>query len=103
MMEFFRGWRRKVGVCTLVVACLATAGWVRSLSVRDEFTISNGKDFVHRLMSFDEMLFWSHDRQYWHPSSWNAIHSSNLLSNNGVRLWGDVTQPKYFGTWGDLI
>jgi hypothetical protein len=30
MKEFFRGWRRKVGVVTLVMACLLMCGWVRS-------------------------------------------------------------------------
>ena len=31
MMEFFRGWRRKVGVVTLAMACVFMVGWVRSL------------------------------------------------------------------------
>lgn len=30
MGEFFRAWRRKIGVVTLVVALASTAGWVRS-------------------------------------------------------------------------
>ena len=30
MREFFRGWRRKFGVVTLVMACVLTAGWLRS-------------------------------------------------------------------------
>lgn len=30
MREFFRPWRRKIGVCTLGIACLFAAGWVRS-------------------------------------------------------------------------
>src|SRR4051812_18429979 len=32
MQEFFRGWRRKLGVVTLVIACILAAGWGRSLS-----------------------------------------------------------------------
>jgi len=30
MGEFFKGWRRKTGVVTLVMACVFTGGWVRS-------------------------------------------------------------------------
>ena len=30
MREFFRGWRRKVGCATLVMACVAGAAWSRS-------------------------------------------------------------------------
>ena len=30
MSDYFRGWRRKVGVMTLVMACLFMVGWFRS-------------------------------------------------------------------------
>ena len=30
MREFFKPWRRKIGVVTLVMACVLMAGWVRS-------------------------------------------------------------------------
>ena len=32
-------WRRKIGVCTLVLACVLTAGWVRSVGIVDQCTI----------------------------------------------------------------
>ena len=35
MREFFRGWKRKVGVLTLVMALVATGGWVRGQSYWD--------------------------------------------------------------------
>ena len=31
MGEFFNGWRRKIGLLTLVMACVFMAGWIRSL------------------------------------------------------------------------
>ena len=34
-MSYFKPWRRKIGVLTLVMACMVTAGWVRSLSTID--------------------------------------------------------------------
>ena len=37
MREFFKGWRRKVGCVTLVMACVFAVGWVRSLTRRDTF------------------------------------------------------------------
>ena len=40
MREFFQGWRRKVGVVTLVMACVLTAGWVRSFLIRDILSIN---------------------------------------------------------------
>lgn len=35
MREFFRGWKRKAGVVTLLLACVFAAGWVRGLATED--------------------------------------------------------------------
>lgn len=40
MREFFRGWKRKVGVVALVVACAVTAIWLRSWTDHDMVTFS---------------------------------------------------------------
>ncbi len=37
MGDFFHGWRRKTGCVMLVIACMATLAWVRSLVVADHF------------------------------------------------------------------
>jgi hypothetical protein len=37
MVTYFKPWRRKFGVVTLVIACVLAAGWVRSLMVLDSF------------------------------------------------------------------
>ena len=37
MGDYFKPWRRKLGVLTLVLACLFMAAWVRSLAVRDTY------------------------------------------------------------------
>ena len=37
MREFFRGWRRKAGVVSLVIACALGGMWCRSFSVQDSF------------------------------------------------------------------
>ena len=35
MGDYFHGWRRKIGVVTLVMACVFAAGWVRSHWIAD--------------------------------------------------------------------
>ena len=35
MGDYFRGWRRKIGLATLLLACIMTAGWVRSGTMID--------------------------------------------------------------------
>ncbi|MEK6262669.1 MAG: hypothetical protein AABP62_29075 [Planctomycetota bacterium] len=39
--EFFKGWRRKAGLVTLVMACVLGVGWMRSMVIRDAFRIPN--------------------------------------------------------------
>lgn len=52
MRGFFKGWRRKLGVATLVAACGFIGPWVRSLYVMDTFAFSHvPKDFI--LVSVD--------------------------------------------------
>ena len=40
MGEFFKPWRRKIGVMTLMLACLFAAGWVRCRFIQDTYTFS---------------------------------------------------------------
>lgn len=40
MHDIFRGWRRKLGVLTLVTACVFMGAWVRSLIIADEVMFS---------------------------------------------------------------
>jgi hypothetical protein len=37
MSDFFHGWRRKAGCVTLVMACVVTSAWIRSLYLRERF------------------------------------------------------------------
>ena len=62
MSEFFRGWKRKVGVVTLLMACLSTAGWVRSRGVCDLVSVYR-TDALFRFMSSGGYLGWFDHRQ----------------------------------------
>lgn len=39
--EFFKPWRRTIGVVTLLMACVFTAGWTRSYSVEDRIIVED--------------------------------------------------------------
>ena len=51
MCRYVIPWRRKLGVLTLLMACVAMTGWVRSQSVWDSFNLKIGKDRSLVLMS----------------------------------------------------
>jgi hypothetical protein len=54
--DFFKGWRRKVGVMTLVMACVFTGGWVRSLSIVDAVSIPIAKHILINVSSDDQSV-----------------------------------------------
>ncbi|MDB5345631.1 MAG: hypothetical protein JWP89_4008 [Schlesneria sp.] len=57
MREFFRGWRRKTGCITLVMACVVTGLWVRTLFFSDQFCFAIG-DRLHYVNSGQSGLSW---------------------------------------------
>lgn len=69
MREFFRGWRRKVGVGTLLMACVVMGGWMRSVKTFDCFRlIQNRWHFV--LIQSDRGTLTLFDS---HPNSIEAV------------------------------
>ncbi|MDB5344825.1 MAG: hypothetical protein JWP89_3202 [Schlesneria sp.] len=43
MKAFFRGWRRKAGIITLLMACASSSVWLRSFVTTDWLTVPGGK------------------------------------------------------------
>ena len=52
MREFFRSWRRKVGVVTLAMACVFMVVWVRSELTYDSVFVNRGK-VSYRILTHD--------------------------------------------------
>ncbi len=48
MGNFFKPWRRKIGVVTLLMALVSAGGWVRSLTITD--AMSFGQPNAHHVM-----------------------------------------------------
>lgn len=78
MGEFFKPWKKKVGVATLVIALIAVGGWVRSLWIGDitllklgSFTLeaaSRQSEFrfvVYRYLDFAGAASVNSDRTSW--------------------------------------
>ena len=75
MREFFRGWKRKLGCVTLVMACLAMAGWTRSYSVEDRIVV---EDAGYRISSVFGRIQWTW--KYYHevPSQMIKWHRQDV-------------------------
>ena len=57
MRDFYRGWRRKVGIVTLVMACVFMGVWVRSLVYLDIVYVQ-GLGHFHELISTEGTVHW---------------------------------------------
>jgi hypothetical protein len=79
MLEFFKGWRRKAGCMTLVLACVFACGWVRSLYVIDSIGIETGKDTREDFISTHHSFFWGRLHGYPWPGKtfWITLSHAN--------------------------
>lgn len=61
MREFFKGWRRKVGCVTLVMACVLTVGLLRSYYNQENLTVYHGQD-SYLIHSREGRLYWMREQ-----------------------------------------
>jgi hypothetical protein len=57
MSPYFKPWRRKIGVVTLLMACMFAAGWIRSRSRGDLLQFERGKA-IYRIASSSRGMSW---------------------------------------------
>ena len=63
MGEFFKPWRRKIGVVLLLISCAAMTGWVRNYFIRDSFNLPTGDSsslqFISGYQCLNLVAMWS--------------------------------------------
>ena len=74
MSEFFRGWRRKVGLLTLLMACVLIGAWMRSLIFSDQLGFSIGAS-NYFLSSANGCFRWT---RYAHIVNDSPLHVYNI-------------------------
>ena len=58
MGDYLKPWRRKIGVLSLVLACVCAAGWMRSRRIADSITYPVEKHRFDSLVSATGSLVW---------------------------------------------
>lgn len=59
MTEFYRGWRRKTGVLTLVMALVFVGGWMRSLFIYDNVRFSSSNSTLITVSFREGTIVWT--------------------------------------------
>lgn len=90
MRELFKGWRRKLGCATLVMACLFAVGWIRSFYCRDTAVIplsnSTSVEFSSMRSKFCLLRLSEPRRLKWETSPVEGEdHTYNLLTADWSR------------------
>ena len=95
MGEFFRGWRRKMGCATLVMASIFTAGWIRCQTIAEIGSIVIGEKRLFVLSVNDKVIFGiTQEGKNPHPGGWDAEPASGsrfariFRPNVDLRLFG---------------
>jgi len=93
MGEFFKGWRRKVGVVALVMACVAMGGWVRSFYVAESIFVTKNRSGF-RVLSIEGTL---HCQRFDDPNSYypNVYQSYPLTQGQFVPVEWAWTSKQY--------
>ena len=102
MREFFSGWRRKVGVVTLLVACVFMAGWVKSILAIDIAVIPLGVYSAVTVFSEDQLfgVQYQFEPLGLHRTtrlSWVSHATEHHISKN---LFPDARLTWHYRLWG---
>lgn len=92
MFTYFRGWKRKAGLVTLVTAFVLMAGWIRGRSIRGEITIgTNERDAEPKYTNQMNM-----EGNGWFGSKVIAKAYYQIVSTDGITIRRiKVTNPEW--------
>lgn len=108
MGEFFNGWRRKAGLVTLVMACVLTAGWMRSMGYQDAVMIFGEKRCL-MIASANGSASWvleetSEDTPAYDRATWYWINRP-ITSDNGNEFHAThgLGTPRFIHYWSLVV
>jgi len=88
MGEFFKGWRRKTGVVTLVMACVFMSAWVRSQTTIDIGVLCLIQPHVLGVMSCERGIEMHYERNeegtIGHETGWTSVIPGNAKPGSHV-------------------
>ena len=101
MKEFFQGWRRKIGVLTLGLACGFAAGWVRSFSQRDLVAIKFSSQSSVFVESAEQTIGFGMERANSQPI-WDIFPAWQTSPSSGIKPLDDDQHVRWNKQWHDF-
>ncbi|MDB5346787.1 MAG: hypothetical protein JWP89_5164 [Schlesneria sp.] len=100
MLEYFSGWRRKLGGISLLLAIILASGWIRSLVVLDVLQFRSSTFTCEHCVSVDQTFVWGRLRKQdprsiypypvWSASEYRSLDSflEHASLRSATRWWG---------------
>lgn len=108
--EFCKGWRRKVGLVTLAMACVLAVAWGRSHIFRGSIIIDSGMRSQHVIFSVNGGIYWRRiyipspdgERPHGFGIDWNSDDASIFGSFKDDVIY-DSGWADWRWRWGDFF
>ena len=101
MREFFKPLRRKIGVVTLVIACVLVLGWVRSFSLTDFVQVEFSSQSCVFVESSAQTICAGMERT--NPSAiWHIFPAWQTTPSSGIKPLDDINTFKWYAKWHDF-
>jgi hypothetical protein len=104
MWSYFRGWKHKLGVVMLLMACVSVGAWIRSLTDLDALIRLNAHD-THVVLSAEGTFNWERMSPIVTPraSRWMYRHDSSNINEGFDVPMGFLGLGFDFRTQSDLV
>lgn len=92
MGDFFRGWRRKIGIALLAIALVLANAWIRSFVCYDELVVSH-QQFTHFIKSSRGRFGWegwTDTPSFWDSNDIQIYWENGLMSKDDDDLLGGL-------------
>ena len=104
MGEFFKLWRRKIGLATLLMSCVFMGVGIRSIVVEDSIRANDFFGRSHLFHSRDGAFIWHRWREradYPPPFVWNSSPIKGRLRSKMWFSWATTVNPH--GKTGEIV
>lgn len=99
MCDFFKPWRRKIGVATLVMACVFAAGWVRSFYFMDAVGFDRDDNTSETFHSDRGQIIWWESSSDFDHTEFSLSRAWTLLRHGSHRCDDGMPQFNIYTSW----
>lgn len=98
MGQYFCGWRRKLGLVTLAIACIIVVAWVRSLTTEDNiyrYTVVGSLTVLELQSTHGYFFRWTSSKSYFPANSSRIFWSPSRVQASRFKIHSDENRAHW--------